>query len=395
MKRSDIIGDRLQTSSILRYKQSNGLWMTFLTQVEADNDPWLDTFSIKQKRSICTDFLIYLLNDHKMTDTQISMAWSSLRNEFLKNQSDINFFDNDPNMKFSRNAVKKRARDINPNCPKARRLPITADMIAWMKSNYWMQTSDILLIDKCMIYIGVVLAFNFMWRASEYILDSKCNKHYISSSNVIFILASGCRINAYTLSSSKTVEKIVTAVFIVQSSKTDQKGLGRYLYLTGQHSQQEAELLNDVVSWCRMAKLRSGDPLLSRWQNDAFGRSRQKKLTREMVGQSLKVMAHANHVDSLGFAVSPHCLRIGGISTMRAAGIPACAIRKTAGISQDSTVDDIYDVHNPHDLGALSVSRSLSDKDVGLDSTCFKLLSIAEVRQLVPHQRADRLVDLL
>lgn len=103
-----------------------------------------------------------------------------------------------------------------------------------------------------------------------------------------------------------------------------------------------------------------------------------------MVSDTLKFIARELGLDTVGFAISPHSLKIGGVASMKAAGIASSQVKKVAGFASESNCDVIYDRHTPLDDGALCIARD----------TCFKVLTSEDVRIMVPFvskEHKDRL----
>jgi hypothetical protein len=83
----------------------------------------------------------------------------------------------------ARKALGKRARELNLHHEKIKRMPVTLDMVQWLRVRYWKAT-----VEKSMVYIAVVLAFNYMWRVSEYVFKEGSGDHSIGADDVVIIL---------------------------------------------------------------------------------------------------------------------------------------------------------------------------------------------------------------
>ena len=102
-----------------------------------------------------------------------------------------------------------------------------------------------------------------------------------------------------------------------------------------------------------------------------------------MVNTSLKVMAAAFGYESLAFAFSSHSLRIGGATTMISAGVEKERVRRLGGWAEGGC-EEIYELSNPLDDNALSIN-----------STCFQLLTSADVDKLLPPEKRSLLPNRL
>ncbi len=49
-------------------------------------------------------------------------------------------------------------------------MPVTWDSVMRARELYWVMMTDDL--NKNMVYVGLMLACNFMWRVSEYVMDA-------------------------------------------------------------------------------------------------------------------------------------------------------------------------------------------------------------------------------
>jgi hypothetical protein len=218
-----------------------------------------------------------------------------------------------------------------------------------------------------MVYIGMALAFNFMWRASEYILDTKSN-HAILSDDVIFIVNSAKRYRTWELRTVVFTPAIQSILFIIRSSKTDKKRTGRYLHLS-RKSTLESELIDDIIYWAVNSKQNMGEPFLSRWFNN-----RNKKLTRKMITDSLRMIAEKlGFKGEMLFAFKTHSLRSGGATTIMSGGGSREVTKRIGGWGYDSSCDQLYYMNTALDEGALSMSR-----------TGVEILTSEHVHKLVP-----------
>jgi hypothetical protein len=207
-------------------------------------------------------------------------------------------------------------------------------------------------IDNQMTYMSMVLAFNFMLRASEYIMDSKNDNHTLLADDVLFITQDvSIKYRTWEMKNISAF-RITSVLFIIQSSKCDKVGKGRYLYLS-RKSVIESELVDDVVKWAQVSQVQQGEPFLSRWKSN-----RHKKVTRRMVTEGLRSIARTfQFKESNVFAFQLHSLRIGGATSRMASGGSREVTKRMGGWSFDSSCDEIYYLNTSLDEGALSMSR--------------------------------------
>ena len=60
-------------------------------------------------------------------------------------------------------------------------MPVTMDLIEREREDDWVGTRG---ATRNMVCIGIVVAFNFMFRVSEYVVDNKSEKHALRAEDV-------------------------------------------------------------------------------------------------------------------------------------------------------------------------------------------------------------------
>ena len=93
---------------------------------------------------------------------------------------------------------------------------------------------------------------------------------------------------------------------------------------------------------------------------------KELKLTRRMINEALKSLAVECGLDSVGFAFSSKSLRIGGATSMVAAGKSRDTVKRI-GWDKNSNCDEIYESNTPLDEGALSITASNQYKELGVE----------------------------
>jgi len=291
---------------------------------------------------------------------------AALRSRWVDNLSDVKIFE-DPSVRRARKASRGGSqRDGHKEKERKRRMPVTMDLIEREREDDWVGTRD---TTRNMVYIGIVVAFNFMFRISEYVVDNKSEKHALRAEDVLFQRGNGLPpLWAWTVGGMQK-EEIVSVLFVVRSSKTNE---GRYLYL-GRHSDVESRTVNDVIEWAQISEVQRGDPFLSRWETGKNNQRLRKSLTREMINTTLKGLARKMGLDGVEFAFSSHSLRIGGATSIMAAGESRTSVKRAGGWARTSSCDEIYELNTPADRGALSITSSQ-----------FRVLGTDDVRQMLP-----------
>jgi hypothetical protein len=262
---------------------------------------------------------------------------------------------------------KSSAREENINKEKKKRLPVTVDFIVKSREVFWMSTD----IDNKMIYMGLVIAFNFMLRASEYIMESNGSNHTLLTDDVLFLTSDvTVKYKTWELTTVRSW-RITSILFVIRSSKADRTGKGRYLYLS-RKSMLEGQLVDDVIEWAQLSRTKANEPFLSRWLNN-----KHKKVTRRMMTEGLRTVARTfKFSETMVFAFQLHSLRIGGATSRMACGGSREVTKRMGGWSYDSSCDELYYLNTSLDEGALSMSRMN-----------MELFSMDQVHQLIGPSR--------
>jgi len=349
------------------YKRRSALWDHFLVKNAVDIE-WVIQQDIDQQRAVMVDFVLYMYGEAELGENEISRILSALRHRFICECYSTVVFTDASVLAVKSSVRRGSGRDRNIIKERKRRLPVTLDFVEKARSVLW-GAGD---IDRNMTYIGIMLAFNFMWRASEYIMDSACDKHAILTDDLVFI-THHCtsRYRTWEMASVNGYS-IGTILFVIRSSKADRPAQGRYLYLS-RKSPVESQLLDDVIFWVKSSGTLIGEPLLSRRKMNNM-RVRHKKMTREMMTAALREVAvQCKFTGEMVFAFTPHSLRIGGATSMMASGKDRSVVKRVGGWAYDSSCDEMYYMNTALDDGALSVSR-----------TCFEVLTTEDVMKIVP-----------
>ena len=237
----------------------------------------------------------------------------------------------------SRRGIVKRGRNAFDQRTSTERQAVTLDMLQWVRSRCVDESSS---VDDLMAYIGFALAYNFMWRASEYIVSNRGSKsdtgvsdcvHALRRGDVTCYDISGEVVTSQAIHMCKKVTQVHSVTFVIKSSKADQGGQGRFLSLTRDGALQ-SRLVDDFVSFLRASKTSDEDYLMSRWKQ-----GRNLKLTRKMLTSLLKDAAEAKGLPRACFAL--HSLRIGGATQMAASSSDSGMIERVGGWSSGKSAN--------------------------------------------------------
>ena len=350
-----------------RYKQHASLWDTYMRDVGSGRDHLLMDVSERERKVLVVNFIKFMVQKKNIGRDEIGRIMSALRFRFVKECAPVAVF-SDPSVLLAKKASKRqeKRRCLHLRREQKRRMPVTMDMVEKERERHWVHSLD---LDNNMIYIGIVLACNFMWRISQYVMDLRSEEHVLLAQDVLFLREGKRGIWAWDSKMETNRDNVVSVLFVVRSSKTSH---GRYLYLS-RNSIIESRTVDDVVEWAVASGIGHDDPFLSRWLMGANKKKRQLKLTRRMVNTSLKTLAEQCGLESVGFAFSSKSLRIGGATSMVAAGKSRDTVKRI-GWATNSNCDEIYEQNTPLDEGALSIVS------VGQ----FKVLGVEDVRKMLP-----------
>jgi len=154
----------------------------------------------------------------------------------------------DDSIKLARAAVRNDPRATHARRTRKRRLPVTFDMLFYLE--------DLLLqshhTDDWMTYLGILMAFHFMLRFSEYCLDGS-SPHAIRCGDVLFLTDDGNVYSPWDVRLTSVHSSCITGAIIdLRSSKTDKTGKGRHLYVSRGGS-AESFLLDLMIFWSTVA----------------------------------------------------------------------------------------------------------------------------------------------
>jgi hypothetical protein len=357
-----------QKSTQKRYDQSmsSERWSSYVREEGYGDNTALRGLDREVKVELFCYFIKQCYEVHKMSASAVDKLIPAIRASMVCSAKDVKWME-DQAITQARRAVRnisRSAREANMEKEIRRRMPVTVDMVKTCRREYWSGANAIPELDKCIIYIGMMLAFHFMWRASEYILDSSCGTHAVMAEDVFYLTQGGNRRFAWELT-RHPFDTVDTVIFVVRSSKADQQGVGRYLYLS-RNSATESEMIDDLIKWGKISAVRKGNTFLSRWLN-----GRNKKLTRRMMSAGLRHIAGLHGFMSIAFAFTLHSLRIGGATAMITSGASRDEVKRVGGWADGSDADLIYHQFAPINIGALS-------------ETQFKQFSTAELFNVLP-----------
>jgi len=367
----DFLKSGVRGTTLNSYKYKCTEWDKFKEKYGYDKHLGLEDLPLQTQRIVLVKFIRHLY-ESKVSTSVIGSAVASLQFFMKVHCRGVKVF-SDPTIQLARKAVQPSQRSESLRKEKSQRYPVTLDMLIWLRDDYFVRGD----VDDKMTYLGCILAFTFIWRISQYVRDNTVNEHAVLAEDVRFKLVTGEIKHPWELKSIHR-SRVECVVIVIRSNK-QRCNETQYLHL-GRKSNQEIQLLEDLIEWCSLSGVNKGEPFLSR-HAVKNGIMRHKNLTRRMISTALKVVAAAFGFDACHF--TPHGLRIGAATATRAKASREL-VQETAGMSKTSNNDLIYEKGTPMDDNALSISR-----------TCFSILTADQVKTMmgvraVPESTRDQ-----
>jgi len=171
--------------TVQRYAKNLGPWFQFLDRHDLHQYIDLSPTGSDDFRRILIWFLHFCAVDLKLSESKVQTTIQALQYALKTDGYSLNVFKDD-SIKLARAAVRGDPRVKHAQRTRKRRLPVTFDMLAYLE--------DLLLqsphLDDWMTYLGILMAFHFMLRVSEYCLDGS-SPHAIRCGDVLFLTDDG------------------------------------------------------------------------------------------------------------------------------------------------------------------------------------------------------------
>jgi hypothetical protein len=239
---------------------------------------------------------------------------SGVRKYLQNNGVDTQIFDSSQYIRQTRQGIANYYRSvINETAADRKRIPITLDLI---QQNHRSEPSSLI---ETVLYTAQILAYTIVARISEYI---KCPKsdHHLRTRDIQFWTARGEQKPAHT---PPTDWATVTAVTInVRSKKNDPEKRGHKYYFATAKSTDQYCIVKVLWTYATEIHPEADKPLF-------YIPHIQWLLTPAFFRTHLKKLANRFHLDPA--RVCPHSIRIGGATTLAAAGLEGPTIKKHGG----------------------------------------------------------------
>ena len=206
--------------TVKRYGTNLGPWFTFLDKHELHDYVDLSPTGADDFRRIVIWFLYYCAMELKLSESKIQTTIQALQYALKSDGHSLGVF-KDASVKLARDAVREDPRIKNAKRTRRKRLPVTFDMLFYLE--------DLLLgsshIDDWMTFLGILMAFHFMLRISEYCLDGS-SQHAIRCGDVLFLSSDGKVYSPWDPKLSMFEPSYITGAIIDEAARRTRLGPG-------------------------------------------------------------------------------------------------------------------------------------------------------------------------
>jgi len=358
---------------VLNSNKLLAIWLDYLAR-NPISDELLTALTVVEQRQVLVMFIVDCY-ERKVTNDVITKTLNAIRTLLTANAADTFVFD-DATLKLAKSQSLPSGRALNIiKQSRIQKLPVTYDMIEHIAT----QLTPTSTIDEYMVYIGIVLAFHFMMRVSEYCYDPE-NKHALLTRDVFYVCDDETILKPWKLRECLGNRKVDSMHFVIRSSKTDHRGKGRHLFMD-RSNREESDIIDLLTSWALASRVIDAlDPFLSRYRIVDDEPVSRLKLNRNMISSKLKETARYFKLDDIFF--SSHSIRIGGATGGSAAGIASASLRRIGGWSANSTSQPGYELLTPKDHGVTQQVVNCADR---LNAADMRRMSIGMNAVRTPH----------
>ena len=286
------------------------------------------------KLQVIISFVAWMYGDQKLMHSTVGNYLSGVRFFFKEGRYKVDVFD-EPAVAQSRQALQYLYVRKDCMLNEKKRLPITCDMVCYGKEVHFGEFKS--AWKHWAFVVGMVIAFVCLMRASELLITAE--NHYLRGKDVTFgILLDDIEIRIYPGEAWKyKLEQLLNVCITIHSAKNDWEGEGHRLFfsrleVTG--TVYGFEIVSMMFEWACEAR-----PL----KEDAFLMHKAKNMiSYDFFNQELKKIATKFGFDPSRYAF--HSLRIGGATTLAAAGKSDHYVKKMGRWKSLAFLEYIYPV---------------------------------------------------
>lgn len=300
------------------------IWLTvespeFLSIREYERDLGINPFSYQV--TVLLSFIAHLYGEQQVSHRTAGVYLSGLRHWFR--QKFLRDFDecfDEPIISQARSSLQYLAvRDDSLEADK-KTLPFACDMIVFAGAIHLKKGPHTLANEG--IYVCMVISFCCLMRRCEIFVTAA--NHYLRGQDVIFgVSVNGIEKDIYPRDAYKyDLSACCNSAITVHSAKNDWTGEGHRMFFTARDPEAVAlgfDLVLVMFAWAQRARPRNDDAFLTYNKGKEF-------ISYTEVSKVIKEVAQ-----EFGFApvhYHMHSLRVGGASTLAAAGHPSHYIQK-------------------------------------------------------------------
>ena len=236
-------------------------------------------------------------------------SYLSAVKKYLENEGvDTKFFKNSQYIRNTKQGLTLAYRvETNKTSLDAARLPITADMIILY---YKITAPRQPTLQQRALFVAQLTGFTMVARVSEYLYTSK-SEHWLTTDRVQFEMPDGTTIPAHHAHKHASTTPIAVHIHI-RTRKNDQKGRGHTLHF---------HRANQTDKYCYVSEMWAHATCARPIAKGPFFAIPSENWTLKAPQLSLHLKNMATHFGIDSSRVSTHSLRIGGASTLAAAGL--------------------------------------------------------------------------
>ena len=229
-----MVEDSLATSTKSGYKGSEKEWFSFLSGRFPGMDTFLRGTDDIKKRKIMILFIGKLRDDGQ----NVNQRMSGLRFLFNVNMQPLGIFA-DEAIRAARKSWALSGREFSVMREQRRRDPVPFEFLRWLREKKWVPE----VMDDRMAYIGCIMLYANLLRASEVTPMPGGVQHAILTDDVDFVLESGEIVNSSAFRRMLRPASDVKAIRCkFRSSKVNRSGDGKIEYYT-----RRSEVENECV----------------------------------------------------------------------------------------------------------------------------------------------------
>jgi len=257
----------------------------------------------------CMIVLLTTFTTGRALAPRTASSYLSAVKKYLENQGvDTKFFKHSQYIRNTKQGITIAYRvQTNRTSLDATRLPITIDMILVY---YNTTVTDRPTLQQRALFLAQLTGFTMVARVSEYLYTSK-SEHWLSTQRVQFEMPDGTIVPAQHAYKHSTANPIAVHIHI-RTRKNDQKGRGHTLHFQRANATDKYCYVSELWAHAIQARPIANGPFFAI-------PSEGWTLKAPQLSRHLKNMAVYFGLDST--RISTHSLRIGGASTLAAAGL--------------------------------------------------------------------------